>query len=559
MKLSIRTILLFYLSILFFERCANPTAITGGPKDTIPPTFIEAQPFPQSLNVKSREFTFTFSEPINADKLSSELLITPTTEIRYNQTIKKNILIIKFEEDFKDSTTYTFNFRKGIGDATEKNPVENLKYAFSTGPYIDSLTINGFLSDFMTLEPQKEFTVGLYEITDTLKATESKPYYFYNTEPNGYFQIDNIKAGKFLLFAFNDKNNNLLFNAKDEAYATYPDTLIINNETKNDSLILLTQTINAEPLKLISARATGKHFITRYSKPITIESLAFDNTRTSKLHTQLTTDQTELTFFNYDSLSETDSIQVILSVRDTLYDYSTDTVYVKYLDSNRKSKDLSLSAHTLQSTSDTLTFQISSSKPIVKWNQNSLFISIDTLVNISPKELFVKEVDVYNGKYQLYIPFKTDSIYESINKKYEEDSIQLKPLQNLKMKIGTQFITSVENDTLTKSIDLNITKSKTESTGQINIKITTDYTSFQLLLINKKGVITRKANNEKNISFKLLPADTYNIQIFIDSNENGIWEIANPHRNTVSEPIYNYPTPTELKSNWILDIEDISF
>ena len=108
------------LSVLF-QRCANPGFVSGGPKDTIPPTAISMIPEDQTLNFKGQTITLTFDEFINADKIHQNLIISPTTTNKFKHVIKKRTITLKFEDPLLDSTTYTFNFFDAITDITEKS------------------------------------------------------------------------------------------------------------------------------------------------------------------------------------------------------------------------------------------------------------------------------------------------------------------------------------------------------------------------------------------------------------------------------------------------------
>ena len=168
MKLIIKSLVIIILFEILSYGCANPISPTGGIKDTIPPTLLESNPVDQQLNFEGQTITLWFDEIISADKITSNLVITPTTETKYKTVQKKYSVSLQFEEPFDDSTTYTFNFFDGITDITEKNPAENLILAFSTGNYIDSLYLSGQVIDLLTGEPQDKITVGLYNITDSL-------------------------------------------------------------------------------------------------------------------------------------------------------------------------------------------------------------------------------------------------------------------------------------------------------------------------------------------------------------------------------------------------------
>ena len=65
------------------------------------------------------------------------------------------VLKIKILDTLKDNTTYSFNFGNSILDNNEGNLFPNYKYVFSTGSYIDSLTLKGTAID--ALLPKTDF------------------------------------------------------------------------------------------------------------------------------------------------------------------------------------------------------------------------------------------------------------------------------------------------------------------------------------------------------------------------------------------------------------------
>jgi uncharacterized protein (DUF2141 family) len=560
MKTIFQLLSLYLITVLLLERCANPTAITGGVKDTIPPVLTTANPPDQNLNTNTNTFTYTFDEPINADKLQQELIITPTTEVKFTSVIRKDQLTIKFEEPFSDTTTYTFNFRNSVGDATEKNPVENLKYAFSTGPFIDSLQISGILTSFLSNETQKNFLVGLYNITDTLITTEIKPYYFSNTLEDGRFTLENLRPGKYLLFSFLDENNNLLFNPENEHYGIYPDTITLLPTSVIDSIEIKTVDLDASLLRKISSRPNGKLYQIRYTKPVTIKQLSIDSSFINTIKPQLSQDQSEILVYKDSSLllTENDSIRLFVTVSDTLQQTLADTLFIKFNESKRKSKEWSVSTKNLLYQNDTLRLQLNVSKPIHRLNPQNITLSIDTLIQHNPTYAITRDLQKYDGTYDFLLPLNLDSLYKEANK-FLPDSSALQPMENLTLKFAPNSFFSIENDTLPKPLEIQAPTTKENNSGVINISVQTMSTSFEVRLLNRSKTVVRTSNDIKQISFKDLPPNSYSIIILIDTNNNGVWEIANPWSNTVSEPIYIYPGITELKPNWIIDINDISF
>jgi hypothetical protein len=239
---------------------------TGGPRDTIPPVLINSIPFNQSLNYKGKSITLEFDERITTDKIKDQLIITPLTASEYEYTIKKNALKITFEEPFSDSTTYSLNFRESIQDITEGNPTDDSKFTFSTGSYIDSMSITGYVKELLTYDTLENVIIGLYRAQDTITIFDGSPYYFTEIEEDGSYLIENIKNGKYLLYAFIDANKNLQLETNKEAHAFSKDTILLDTGryTKNLDLIHLDLT----EFKVMTALASGKYFDINFNKYI---------------------------------------------------------------------------------------------------------------------------------------------------------------------------------------------------------------------------------------------------------------------------------------------------
>ena len=235
-----------YLSIIFVSHliiasCANITPPTGGPRDTITPMRILTIPLDKTTNYKGQSIVLEFDERIKTDKIKDQLIITPLIDSEYEYTVKKNNLKLTFENPFKDSTTYTLNFRESIQDITEGNPTKENKFTFSTGTYIDSMSINGYVKELLTYDTLENIVVGLYRAQDTINIFNGSPYYFTELEEDGSYLIENIKNGRYLLYAFMDDNKNLKLETDNEIYGFKKDTILLDTGlvTKHIDLINL--------------------------------------------------------------------------------------------------------------------------------------------------------------------------------------------------------------------------------------------------------------------------------------------------------------------------------
>ena len=157
------TILNFILSItisLVLFQCANRGTADGGPKDEIPPKITNEEPANFSTNFNTNEIRIYFDEYIKFKNLQKQLVVSPpmdhTPEITPLSAASKYITI-KIYDTLQPNTTYAINFGESIIDNNEGNPFPFYKYVFSTGSYIDSLSVKGLVIEAFERETQNLF------------------------------------------------------------------------------------------------------------------------------------------------------------------------------------------------------------------------------------------------------------------------------------------------------------------------------------------------------------------------------------------------------------------
>lgn len=212
--------------VVIVSSCANQGMPTGGPLDSLPPMLIGTHPEYRALNYKGKEVRFNFNEYINTEDISEELVISPPLSKRPIIRTKGRSLIIEFNEDLKDSATYSLDFKNSVADNNEKNPYKNLRFSFSTGDVYDSLRVAGKVLKSFNLEPVVKNLVFLHKNLHDSAAFKLKPDYIAKTDEKGLFMIDNIAPGKYNLFAINDLNNDLKYNEGAEEIA-FADSLVV--------------------------------------------------------------------------------------------------------------------------------------------------------------------------------------------------------------------------------------------------------------------------------------------------------------------------------------------
>ena len=224
-------VFLFLLSLpVLLQNCAQVASPPGGKKDTLAPKLVESTPKNRQLNFQGKTIELLFDEYVAAENLQQKLLITPQDTNPYTVRLLPQGLRLIFNENFKPNTTYTISFADAIRDVTERNIAENPKLVFSTGPTIDSLRIGGTILDADSKLPVFNMVVGLFGPNDTLPVQRKRPQYFARTDTNGVYLIENVKAGVYKPYAFQDADLNLVNNQPGERVG-FRDTLV--NLTRN--------------------------------------------------------------------------------------------------------------------------------------------------------------------------------------------------------------------------------------------------------------------------------------------------------------------------------------
>ncbi len=223
--------LTLFLSILIITAtwsCASVVSPSGGPRDTRPPQ-IDSAASTNNYQVlfEKQRIELTFDEWVVLERPNQQVLVSPPLDYPPEITLRKKTVRFDFDdrEILRPNTTYTINFGTAVVDLTEKNPANDLRFVFSTGPVIDSLTLSGQVVNAQTQEPAEKILVMLYDDRRDSVVYTDRPLYFGKTNTNGTFQIRNIRADSFKVFALEDLNSNYLFDQVEERIA-FSDSLI---------------------------------------------------------------------------------------------------------------------------------------------------------------------------------------------------------------------------------------------------------------------------------------------------------------------------------------------
>lgn len=558
----------YYLNllILLIASCAKQTTPTGGEKDTTPPKLISSNPVDRKTNFTGNEIELVFDELIQVINPREQILITPSIGKKFEVTSKRNKVFFKLNADLQDSTTYTISFRESIQDLTEKNPTVNLKLAFSTTSFIDSLSIHGNVSDLLKAKPVKNFTVAVTAYSDTFNIFKHEAKWITYTDEDGNYTIDNLKNGSYIIYAFNDKNKNLIIDSRNEPFGFKSMALTLNDSSITQDLSVIA--LDTRDLKLISAKPLSDYYNIRVSKGIA--SYEITNEDSNQKIYSIVEDGTSIKVFN--SFSTLDSLQFRLQVKDSI-DNSLDTLlYLKFIEGSSRSEKLKVTLDETKyyTNSSTLITSLSATKPVFSNQYDSIYIRLDSINIIQfSEEDFQWQNNTY-ARIEKSIPKGTDFTKVppkprtanqqgrrqagAASTEKEKEIIPPKkiPVYNQVILPKATFI-SIQNDS-SAELQLPINTITPENSGTILIEVN----SVESIVIEvlEKGVPVKSSTNAKSRFDNLTPG-IYQIRVIIDRNKNGKWDPGNYFKNIEPEQVFYYKSEkgeqnVNIKANWEL-------
>jgi hypothetical protein len=185
--------------------CANIIPPQGGARDTIPPKLIKASPADSTRNFKNTRINFSFDEFIELQNIQENLLVSPLPKTSPFVESKLNTVSVRIKDSLEPNTTYTLNFGNAIKDYNEGNVSKGFTYVFSTGPYIDSLELQGKILLAETGKVDSTLTVMLHTSDDDSAVVNKKPRYISRLDKNGNFIFKNLPPKTFYLYALKDE------------------------------------------------------------------------------------------------------------------------------------------------------------------------------------------------------------------------------------------------------------------------------------------------------------------------------------------------------------------
>ena len=219
-KIVLRTAVLLLFGGAFFSRCANIMTPDGGPKDTLPPVIVKLEPGNFATNFKAKKIYIEFNEFVQIKDQNKEMFVSPAMKKLPLLTTRGRGIVITIRDTLKENTTYAIDLGSAIRDNNEGNPLNAMRYVFSTGDKVDSMMCSGYTADSYKADSVSRTFIWFY-IADSLPNTPGYDSTIFNRKPdviaraqnNGIFIAQNLKPVNYRIYAIGDKNDNQLYEA----------------------------------------------------------------------------------------------------------------------------------------------------------------------------------------------------------------------------------------------------------------------------------------------------------------------------------------------------------
>lgn len=608
--LKLRNILYIIGVIVLLSSCARRGRPDGGWYDETPPHVIASTPADRSTDVSAKKVNIYFDEFIKLENASEKVVVSPPQleQAEIKATGKKISVLLK--DSLKPNTTYTIDFSDAIKDNNEGNPMGNYTYSFSTGNHIDTLEVAGTVLAAQNLEPVKGILVGLYaELADS--CFQKQPMLrVARADSRGHFVIKGVAPGAYRIYALNDQDGDYRFSQKSEQIAFSHDTIrpAFCDAMRQDTLWL--DSLHIKDIKRTGyTRFTPDDLVLRAFEHVQTDRFFLKAERQQpnsfSLFFSYGSDRLpELTPLNFDA---TDQLLIEPSARrDTITYWLRDTTLV-----NQDTLNVAMTylmTDTLGNlVPQTDTLQILSKQPYEKrlkeaqksfeeWKKKEekkrkRGEPYDSIM--PPKELeFKLQLDSKldpdrNIRFEFDTPLasadtskihlyaKHDTLwyeaplrFEPIKTKMWGDSIateESKRIYTLRAEWRPDIEYSLEIDSLAFTDIYGVASAKLKKGFKVGSL--DDYSSVVLNIQQLKGknicveLLSREDKAVKSVqttngyaTFYYIKPGIYYARLFVDTNNNGVWDTGDYNTGLQPEEVFYYPYNIECKAKWDMNL-----
>lgn len=591
--------------------CANRgIGPQGGAKDTIAPKVVKEEPINGIMNYHDKKIEITFNEYIQLDKVVENVLISPPQQKPPVVKARGKKVLLTFEEELRDSTTYTIDFGNAICDFTEKNPLSGYNFSFSTGDSFDSLQVYGMVINAEDLNPVSGVVVGIHSCLADSALTTIPFTRIGKSNKEGEFAIRNIHEGNYRLYGLGDVSRDYLYQTG-EGLAIHPEVLtpFLEEEERWDTLwheIMKIDTLEWDTVSMDTVYWDPLRRDTSYIRevdtvvyrkdilygPANLVLWYFKEKKTRRYFQRASREkpysfrlvfsgeQTEMPVFRALALSdsvetETDWLQHALwqvnTRRDTITCWLTDSAVI-LSDSLRLEMTYSKtdSLYNLVPETDTLMLVYRAPKLTekmreaqekkererklsIKSNSKSTFEIFDTLTLYTDFPLQSIRRD------SLHLFQKIDTVYTPL-----DFVLQAKDSSHMRYQIvypyepEKMYELRVDSSAMTDIYGVSNLATK----FQMKLRSKDDYATLKILMVgydssmrlqlldDKDHVLRDVAAEPAGTLFENIEPKSYYLRMYFDENGDGSWTTGDWETKRQPEPVFYFPAKLTLRANW---------
>jgi hypothetical protein len=526
--IQLKNIAFLLASLLLLTNCAKRGTISGGDKDTIAPRIVSSYPDNFKTNFKGNEIKINFNELIKVKNINKQLIISPPMKkqpIIVPQGSASKFISIKILDTLQDNTTYSFNFGQSITDNNEGNPYSQFKYVFSTGSYLDSLTVVGKVKDAFEQKPDNFVSIMLYDAKTFTDSTVYKetPLYITNTlDSLKVFSLENLKEGTYKMVAMKDISSNNIYNPS------------------IDKIGFLDYTITLPTADLFELELFEEKKAFKADKPSQESNnklfLGYEGDfKNSKITATYDNKEVPIRITKFPEKNK-DSVQIFYpNIRmDSLKISVTNGLYSKTFSS--KLKDLK--------EADTLKIEKKSGS-ILPFRDAFVIKSKTPIVAIDESKITLRNKDSVAIQFtSKHIEFDEEIVFDFKKEEDEKYTIELLPG-------AIKDFYDTEND----SLKYNFSTQQLSDYGNLKINLS-NVKRFPIIieLLDKNEVLYKAiSTKETSIYFETIEPKLYTLRIIFDDNANNEWDTGDYLAKKQAEEIIYFPKLIDVRANW--DVE----
>jgi hypothetical protein len=545
---------------------------SGGPKDKEPPVILKSVPANGATSFTGKEVVITFDEYVILDKISEKFMVSPPMKKRPDVFVRGKNVHIRYEDQLRDSTTYTFYFQDAIRDLNEGNAINNYQFVFSTAPFIDSLSVTGNVYSALNLDPPENTLVLLYNQLADTSVVKQIPVYITRAAANGEYRIDNVHPGTYRLYALVDADNSKNYNNKDEMFAFYDKPVQIVPD--KNYLPVKKDTVKATLAKPASGKAP-------FIPPVMGEYQLILFQAEKKLHYLTSSSRKQSYQLSYTLSLPPDSSEFEFSIPGVTPDKyfiernkSRDTITVWLTDStvyHQKQIETIVEfpfTDTLGVTglkTDTVPMNFQAPKPLrgkaVKRTPYKVKTGIlsqerpDKKIILTAPAPFrppdTSRIAFYEVTKETKLRHPFSLAKDTANSCRYYVNTELKPGKSYIFITDSASFTSIYGET-SDSTAARFSVSTPETFGNLTLDIRGYEGSRIIQLLDNNDKLLRQVYIKSNgkIEFPLLEKGKYRLRAIFDLNYDGKWTTGDFDAHRQPEPVSYYPEEIEVKENW---------